>query len=126
MSDRSDTLAPSEPKHVRWEEVPSESLNPLLDRQFVVGSQTMVARIFLKKGCIVPMHSHHNEQVSLTLSGALEFTVEGKQTIVRGGELFCLPPHIPHTAIALEDTINLDFFVPPREDWLSKSDSYLR
>lgn len=112
--------------HVRWAEIAGESLNPLLDRQFVVGTQTMVARVLLKKDCIVPTHSHHNEQVSYIESGALRFTIDGQDTVVRAGELLCIPPNVPHMAIALEDTVDIDFFVPPREDWINKSDSYLR
>lgn len=86
----------------------------------------MVARIELAKGCSVPTHSHHNEQISIIQSGALQFFVEGKEIIVRAGELLCIPPHIPHMAVALEDTVNLDVFVPPRQDWIEKLDSYLR
>ncbi len=113
-------------QHVRWADIPVETVSPTLDRQIVVGTQTMVARIYLKKDCVVPMHSHSNEQVSLIESGALRFTVEGKEVIVRAGELLCTPPNVPHMAVALEDTINIDFFVPPRQDWLDKTDSYLR
>ena len=120
-----ESVVPAE-RHVRWDEVPSEALNPQLDRQFVVGEKVMVARMHLKKGCVVPMHSHHNEQVSYIESGALQFTVQGKETTVRAGELMCMPPHVPHMAVALEDTVNIDFFVPPRQDWIDKSDSYLR
>ena len=113
-------------QHVRWADVPLQTLSPKLDRQFVVGTQTMVARIFLKKGCTVPTHSHPNEQGRLSESGALVFTVEGQEYVVRAGELFCTPPNVPHMAIALEDTVNIDFFVPPRQDWLDGTDSYLR
>lgn len=116
----------SEAQHVRWEEVPVESVNDLLERQLVVGTQTMIARVLLTKGCVVPMHSHHNEQVSYVESGALHFTVGGKEVTVRKGEFLCIPPHVPHTAIALEDTVDIDFFVPPRQDWLDKTDQYLR
>jgi quercetin dioxygenase-like cupin family protein len=116
----------SEVKHVRWDEVPVESVNDLLHRQLVVGTQTMIARILLKKGCVVPMHSHHNEQISFVESGALHFNVGGKELTLRAGEFLCIPPHVPHTAVALEDTMDFDFFVPPRQDWIDKTDQYLR
>ncbi len=116
----------SEAKHVRWNEVPVEPVNDLLERQLVVGTQTMIARIFLKKNCVVPLHSHSNEQVSFIESGALRFTVGGKEVTVRPGEFLCIPPDVPHTAIALEDTVDIDFFVPPRQDWIDKTDQYLR
>ncbi len=113
-------------QHVQWGNVTVEMLNPLLARQIVVGDKVMVARILLKKGCVVPMHQHHNEQISLVETGALQFTVNGKEVVVRAGEVLCIPPDAPHTATALEDTVDLDIFTPPREDWLSKTDQYLR
>ena len=113
-------------QHVRWDQVRVESLSAKLERQFVVGTQTMVARITLKEGCVVPMHSHENEQVSLIESGALRFTVDEKDIVVRSGEVLCIPPHVPHMAVALEDTVDIDFFVPPRQDWLDGADAYLR
>ncbi len=112
--------------HTRWEDLGLEDLNPLLQRQFVVGTQIMVARVLLKKGCLVPRHSHVNEQVTYILEGALQFDIDGKQIIVRAGEVLCIPPNMPHEAVAIEDTIDLDIFNPPREDWINKSDAYLR
>ena len=120
------TSAQSEVKHLRWSDLPTESLNPLLDRQLAVGEQIMVARILLKKGCVVPMHSHVNEQVAYMLEGALKFTVNGEEIVVRAGELLCIPPNAPHQAVAIEDTVNIDIFTPPREDWINKTDQYLR
>lgn len=113
-------------KHVRWDELPKETLNPLFDRQLVVGDQVMVARVLLKKGCIVPLHQHHNEQITNVQSGALHFTIEGREITVREGEFLCIPPNVPHMAVALEDTVDIDIFTPPREDWLNKTDQYLR
>jgi unsaturated pyranuronate lyase len=113
-------------QHIRWKEVPTESVNPLFDRQFIVGDQVMVARILMKKGCLVPEHSHHNEQISQIVSGALLFKIEGKELTLAAGEFLFIPPNVPHSALALEDTIAFDTFTPPREDWLNKSDHYLR
>jgi len=112
--------------YVRWDEVPVEPLNPLFSRQIVVGTNIMVARVLMKKGAIVPPHHHHNEQVSYIESGALQFTIEGKEVTVRAGECLCIPPNVPHSAVALEDTVDIDYFNPPREDWLNKTDDYLR
>ena len=112
--------------HHRWADIAPEAMNPLLTRQFVSGEKAMVARILLKQGCVVPEHSHHNEQIALILSGALEFIVAGEPVIVRAGELLVIPPHVPHSATALEDTEDIDFFAPPRQDWIEKTDSYLR
>lgn len=110
----------------RWTDLPPEQLNPLLTRQFVSSEKATVGRIMLSKGCVVPEHSHPNEQIALILSGALEFVVAGKSTVVRAGEFLVIPPGIPHSATALEDTEDIDFFTPPRQDWIDKDDSYLR
>lgn len=128
MSEPGNAEAParSEVKHFRWSDLPIETLNPLLDRQLAVGDQIMVSRILLKKGCVVPMHSHVNEQVAYMLEGALRFTINGEDILVRAGELLCIPPNVPHQAVAVEDTVNIDIFTPPRADWINKTDQYLR
>ena len=113
-------------KYVPWGSVEREQLNPLLQRQFVVGENVMIARILLKKGCVVPLHSHHNEQVTYVLEGALKFVLKDQEITVRAGELLCIPPNMPHEAVALEDTVDIDIFTPPREDWIAKTDAYLR
>lgn len=86
----------------------------------------MVARVLLKKGCVVPLHSHFNEQITHVQSGALHFTIDDREITVGPGEFLCIPPHVPHTAVALEDTVNIDIFTPPRADWINKTDQYLR
>jgi quercetin dioxygenase-like cupin family protein len=113
-------------KHVAWKDVELETLNPLLDRQMVYGDKVMLARVLLKKGCVVPEHSHENEQVTYILEGALRFWIDGKDIVVRQGEVLCIPAHMPHKAEAVEDTVDLDVFYPPRQDWIDKTDSYLR
>lgn len=116
----------SHPQHIKLHAMPVECLNPLMDRQFVAGEKGMLARLVLRKGCIVPLHSHENEQISYMLEGALKFVVDGKEIVVRGGEVLILPSNVPHSAEALEDTTALDIFCPPRADWISGSDAYLR
>jgi quercetin dioxygenase-like cupin family protein len=113
-------------KHIPWHSVELEDLNPLLQRQFVVGQDIMLARVLLKKGCVVPEHSHHNEQVTYILEGALKFWIDGKEIVVNAGEVLTIPPHMPHKAEALLDTVDLDVFNPPRADWINKTDQYLR
>ncbi len=120
------TASQNEVKHVRWDEVPVENVNPLFDRQLVVGDQVMVARILLKKGCVIPMHSHFNEQITHVQSGSMRFTIAGKDITVRPGEFLCIPPNVPHMAVVLEDTVDVDIFTPPRQDWIDKTDQYLR
>jgi quercetin dioxygenase-like cupin family protein len=120
-------MATSSPaKHTAWKDVERERLNPLIDREMVVGDKIMLARVIMKKGAHVPLHHHHNEQVTYILEGALKFAIDGKEVVVHAGEVLCIPSNMPHEAWALEDTIDLDVFDPPREDWLNKTDAYLR
>ena len=114
------------PKYIAWKNVEREQLNPLIDREMVVGNKIMLARVLLKKGAHVPMHQHHNEQVTYILEGALKFAIDGKEIVVRAGEVLCIPSNMPHEAWALEDTLDLDVIDPPREDRHNKTDAYLR
>jgi quercetin dioxygenase-like cupin family protein len=113
----------------RWDDLPRERLNDHIDRRLITGSNTMIAHIYLRKGGIVPKHSHHNEQITYVLDGALRFLLgeeQDEEVIVRSGEVLTIPPNLPHSAEALEDTLDVDVFNPPRQDWLDGTDSYLR
>ena len=113
----------------RWEDLPRETLNSHIDRRLITGTNMMIAHVYLKKGGVVPVHSHHNEQLSYVLEGMLRFLLGAQQdeeVIVRAGEVLTIPPHLPHSAEALEDTLDVDIFNPPRQDWLDGSDQYLR
>ena len=113
----------------RWEEMPKESVSPMLDRRLVTGEQMMLAHVYLKKGCIVPRHQHENEQLTYILEGALRFWIgedENVEVVVRAGEVLHIPSNVWHKAEALEDTLDVDVFSPPRQDWLDKTDAYLR
>ena len=116
----------AELRHIAWSSVEVEALNPLLGRHFVVGQNVMLARVLLKKGCIVPEHSHHNEQITYILEGALKFWIDGQEIVVNAGEVLTIPPNMPHRAEALVDTVDLDIFNPPRADWINRTDAYLR
>jgi quercetin dioxygenase-like cupin family protein len=116
----------------RWESMPREVISPVIERRLVTGERLMVAHVYIKKGGIVPLHSHDNEQVTYILEGALRLWVgaEGSpdQAVhdVHAGEVLVIPPNLPHRAQALEDTLDVDVFCPPRQDWLDKTDGYLR
>lgn len=117
----------TELQYTSFHTIPVESLNPLIDRQFVYGERTMLARLTLRRGAIVPLHSHENEQVTYILEGALRFTLgDGRVITVGAGEVLVIPSNLPHSAEALEDTIDLDVFTPPRADWIAGTDAYLR
>jgi quercetin dioxygenase-like cupin family protein len=114
-------------QYASFNTMPIEALNPLIDRQMVYGEQSMLARILLRKGAVVPRHSHANEQITYILEGALRFTLDDGQVLTVGaGETLVIPSHVPHQAEALEDTVDLDVFCPPRADWIAKTDAYLR
>jgi quercetin dioxygenase-like cupin family protein len=115
--------------HYRWNDLEREELNPLLGRRLITGEGTMLAHVYLSKGAIVPKHEHHNEQFTYILEGTLRFWIgedEANVVDVHAGEVLHLPPHLPHKAEALEDTLDLDVFTPPRQDWLDGTDAYLR
>ncbi len=114
-------------QYTSFDRIPVEPLNPLIDRQFVYGERAMLARLVLRKGAIVPEHSHENEQITYVLEGALRFTLgDGRVLTVRSGEVLVIPSTLPHSAEALEDTLDLDVFAPPRADWIAGTDDYLR
>lgn len=113
----------------RWDDIPTETIHERLSRRLITGDQVMLAHVYLKTGCVVAKHAHENEQFTYILRGALRFLVGEKgeqEVVVRAGEVLHLPSNVPHEASALEDTLDVDVFFPPREDWLKKTDSYLR
>lgn len=110
----------------QWDKVTKEELNPTFARQMINGETLTVARVFLKKGCLVPEHSHHNEQISIIEQGALHFVVDGQPQVVKAGEVLRIPPNVPHSARADEDCVGIDIFCPVREDWVRGDDAYLR
>lgn len=113
----------------RWNDISKEVMTPFIDRKLITGDQLMIAQVFLKKGAIVPRHHHHNEQVTYIIEGGLRFWIgedESQVVDVMAGSVLTIPSHVPHKAEALEDTLDLDVFTPPREDWLNKTDDYLR
>lgn len=113
----------------RWEEMPKERVGEKLGRRLITGERMMLAHVYLEKGCVVPLHSHENEQLTYILKGALHFWIgeNGEEEVtVREGEVLLIPSNVPHKAEALEDTLDVDIFSPPRQDWLDRTDDYLR
>jgi quercetin dioxygenase-like cupin family protein len=113
----------------RWDEVPREELGPLIGRRIITGRQMMLAHVYLAKDAVVPKHSHENEQLTYILEGRLRFWFgddESEVVEIAAGEVLHIPANLPHKAQALEDTLDVDVFHPPRQDWLDGSDAYLR
>lgn len=116
-----------EVQHFRWDDMIPEELSPTISRRLVSGRKVMAAIVDLAKGAFVPAHRHENEQITYVLEGALRFTLEDGSTVdVRAGEVLLIPADVEHAAEALEDTVDLDCFAPPRQDWLDGDDAYLR
>jgi quercetin dioxygenase-like cupin family protein len=113
-------------EHYTWESVPLEVMSEMISRKVISGDKAMVAQVFLKKDAVVPEHHHESEQLTYIVDGALKFQLEGREVIVRKGEVLRIPSNVPHRAVALEDTLDVDIFSPSRTDWLTKDDSYLR
>jgi len=113
-------------KYFTWDDVPLEQISPLFSRRVITGEREMIGQIFLKQGCLVPTHSHESEQITYVLQGALKFQLAGAEVVVRPGDVLVIPSWLEHSAEALEDTVELDLFSPIRQDWLDKTDEYLR
>jgi quercetin dioxygenase-like cupin family protein len=114
------------PAATSFEKIETEKLSDRITRQMLNGEDATLARIFLARGAVVPRHSHRSEQFSLIFSGALKFIFDDGELILRAGEIVLIPANVPHRAEALEDTVDIDFFAPRREDWIRKDDAYLR
>jgi len=115
--------------HHRWDRIPEEALKGTITRRLITGERMMIAQVMLKKGDDVPRHQHENEQLTYIVQGALHFwlgTNDEREVTVRAGEVLVIPSNVPHRALALEDTLDVDVFSPPRQDWLAGTDAYLR
>ena len=116
-------------RHFRWADIPEERVTDVISRKLITGDAMMIAQVFLKKDALVPQHSHHNEQITFIVSGALHFSIgadRAREVVVRAGEVLHIPSNVPHEARALEDTLDVDVFSPPRQDWLDGTDNYFR
>jgi quercetin dioxygenase-like cupin family protein len=116
--------------HYRWDDIPKEALRPDLGRRLISTDRMMIAQVFLEKGALVAKHEHENEQLTWIVEGTLRLWLgeDGDEEMfdVAAGEVLHIPSHVPHRAEALEDTLDVDIFQPPRADWLDGSDAYLR
>ena len=114
---------------LNWDQIPMETVNPMMQRQIITGELMTVAKIYFKDGFLVPMHSHHNEQITQVISGLLRFHIgeDGEQTIDVGpGQAIVIPANVPHEALVVGDVVEMDTWAPRRDDWLNQTDDYLR
>jgi quercetin dioxygenase-like cupin family protein len=126
VHEAADIIFPMDIQFSSWENVPLETMSDVISRRIVSGEKAMVAQVYLKKDAVVPLHHHESEQITYILEGALKFELDGREIVVHKGEVLVIPSNMPHRAVALEDTLDLDVFSPIRHDWLTKDDSYLR
>ena len=122
-------MAHTDVRHFRWTDLPEEHVTDVISRKLITGDGMMLAHVYLKKDALVPQHSHHNEQLTYIISGALHFYIgaeRDREVIVREGEVLHIPSNVVHEARALEDTLDVDIFNPPRQDWLDGTDSYFQ
>ena len=120
-------MADAPTPHIVWDDLPWEKVTDTISRRLVTSERMMMAQVFLKTGAVVPKHHHENEQLTYILEGALRFWIGedgSRELVVRAGQVLVLPANVPHKAEALEDTLDLDVFSPPRQDWLDGTDSY--
>jgi quercetin dioxygenase-like cupin family protein len=123
-----DTIEATTAKFYRWDDLTAEPLKGTITRRLISTERMMIAHVYLKKGDDVPQHAHENEQITYILEGALKFWLGAKgerEVTVRAGEVLVIPSNLPHRALALEDTLDVDVFNPPRKDWLEGTDAYL-
>ena len=119
--------SPAGVRFFRWADMPKETVTSQLTRRLITGDRMMLAHVYLERGCVVPRHSHENEQITYILEGALRFHIGAdgaEEIVVRAGEVLHIPSNVPHMAVALEDTLDVDIFSPPRQDWLDHTDTY--
>jgi len=113
----------------RWDEMEKEHVVEGIDRRIINGDRMMLTHVYLKRGAVVPLHSHENEQITYILEGTQRFWIgdeESEPIDIHAGEVLHIPSNVPHKAEALEDTLDVDVFSPPRQDWLDKTDDYFR
>jgi quercetin dioxygenase-like cupin family protein len=113
-------------KYSSWDAVPLEQMSDVISRRIFYGEKAMLTQVYIKKDGVVPLHHHESEQITWIVEGALKFELQGREIVVRKGEVLMIPSNVPHRAVALEDTIDIDVFAPLRYDWIDKDDSYLR
>jgi quercetin dioxygenase-like cupin family protein len=116
----------AQPNLYQLDIISKEKLSDKITRQYIMGTQSMLVKWTLQKGAVIPLHFHPNEQITWITKGSVKVLSQGKEFIVKSGDVLIIPPNVPHEFHALEDTIDIDFFTPVREDWLNNSASYIK
>lgn len=110
---------------VQWSEVSAERFGEGIERRVVWGRAGTLARFHIAAGTHVAEHSHSSEQFTHLVAGAMRLRV-GERTIeFRPGDVFVIPAGAPHEAWFDAESVVLDFFAPPRQDWRRGESAYL-
>jgi len=104
-----------------WNGIPEVELSPGLMRQMIHTSQMTILRVRFKKGVVSPAHRHVHEQVTMLTSGSMRFDLAGEKIVLHPGDLLPIPSNLVHGAEALEDSVLIDVFTPPREDLMPRT-----
>ncbi|MEM7345029.1 MAG: cupin domain-containing protein [Chloroflexota bacterium] len=102
----------------KWADVPATEMTPEINRRFITGEKVMSVYLSMDKGGVIPNHHHPHEQITHVISGKIEYTVGDETRVMSPGEVVFIPPNLPHTGVALEETRMIEVFSPPREDFL--------
>jgi len=113
-------------QHTSWDKLPVDRMSELISRQMLSGDNGTLGRYVFARGAIVPRHSHVSEQYTFIVSGAVKFVFDDREVVLNGGDLLFIPANVPHSAEALEDAVDVDFFAPRREDLINREDAYVR
>lgn len=96
---------------------PVEMLPGVFRRTMTDGQSMMLCEVSMKKGAVVPMHTHPHEQTGYLVSGRARMQIEDKAFDMAAGDCWMIPGNVPHEATALEDAVFIDIFSPPREEY---------
>jgi quercetin dioxygenase-like cupin family protein len=116
-------------QQLNWDQVEIETVNKGMRRQIITGDKMTVARIFFEDGFVVPMHSHHNEQITQVVKGKMTFLIgsdDPEEIMLGPGDVVVIPAHVPHQATCVGAVEEVDMWSPRRDDWLDGTDDYLR
>jgi quercetin dioxygenase-like cupin family protein len=114
---------------VNWDNVLVEQVNPSMQRRMLWGEKLMIAKMKFRDGFVVPLHHHIHEQVTQVISGQMRFWFgENKEQVMDlfPGDVIVIPSNVPHEALMIGEVEGMDAWAPPRQDWLDKTDDYLR
>lgn len=114
---------------INWDSVPVETVNASMKRCIITGEKLMIAKMTFRDGFVVPQHHHFHEQVTQCISGTMRFWFGKKKDQVMDlgpGDVVVIPGNLPHEVLMIGDVEEVDTWSPPRQDWLDKTDNYLR